>query len=143
MTIDRFQGEYRWLSNFQAVDVVFDGETYPSTEAAYQAAKTMNIDDRRIIRDAPTPGKAKKIGMTVTLRPDWEVVKVAVMTDLVRQKFTNNPELRAKLLATGDQELIEGNDWSDRFWGVCDGVGENWLGKITMMIRAELYYGPG
>lgn len=38
----------------------------------------------------------------------------------------------------GDAELIEGNTWGDRIWGVCDGVGENRLGKILMRVRAEM-----
>jgi len=39
------------------------------------------------------------------------------------------------LLQTGDEELIEGNKWGDRFWGVCKGKGKNNLGKILMKIR--------
>jgi hypothetical protein len=43
----------------------------------------------------------------------------------------------ALLLATGDMELIEDNDWDDTYWGVCNGAGENNLGKLLMKIRAE------
>ena len=53
-------------------------------------------------------------------------------------KFTQNPGLLDKLLATGDAELVEGNTWGDQVWGVCDGVGENHLGKTLMRIRSEL-----
>ena len=60
------------------------------------------------------------------------------MFDLVLEKFKQNPELKQKLLETGNQELIEGNTWNDTFWGVCNGQGQNWLGKILMLARSEL-----
>ena len=43
-----------------------------------------------------------------------------------------------KLLDTGDAILIEGNDWGDRYWGVCDGVGQNKLGLILMGLRKKM-----
>lgn len=42
------------------------------------------------------------------------------------------------LINTGDAELIEGNSWGDTFWGECNGIGENNLGKILMKIRKEI-----
>jgi ribA/ribD-fused uncharacterized protein len=86
-----------------------------------------------------TPGKAKRAGRNLQLRHDWEKVKYDVMLDIVFAKFYQHPELAAKLLATGDAELIEGNWWNDTTWGVCNGVGSNWLGRILMMVRARLY----
>jgi hypothetical protein len=59
------------------------------------------------------------------------------MTEIIRLKF-QNPGLKAKLLATGNQELIEGNTWGDCYWGVCEGNGQNHLGKILMQVREEL-----
>jgi predicted NAD-dependent protein-ADP-ribosyltransferase YbiA (DUF1768 family) len=57
------------------------------------------------------------------------------MTEIVGEKFNQNPELKEKLLATKDIELVEGNHWHDTYWGVCNGVGENHLGKILMAYR--------
>jgi len=57
---------------------------------------------------------------------------------MLRLKFTKHESLKEKLLATGDEELVEGNDWNDRVWGKVDGVGENHLGRLLMKIRAEL-----
>jgi predicted NAD-dependent protein-ADP-ribosyltransferase YbiA (DUF1768 family) len=57
---------------------------------------------------------------------------------MVRLKFSTHQELRERLLATGEAELIEGNTWNDTFWGVCKGEGQNWLGKILMEVRKEL-----
>jgi ribA/ribD-fused uncharacterized protein len=84
------------------------------------------------------PGKAKQLGRQVKLRPDWEVVKTAIMEDVVRAKFTQNEELQEKLLATEDRLLIEGNWWKDKIWGVSNGRGENRLGIILMNVRKEL-----
>lgn len=134
--IDSFQGDYRWLSNFEPVDVVFEGELYPSVEHAYVAAKTLDRELRKTIALMATPGAAKRAGRAIKLRPDWEMVKLDVMEKLVRQKFMH-VRLRRLLLSTGDMEIIEGNTWGDTFWGVCNGVGENHLGKIIMAVRAE------
>jgi predicted NAD-dependent protein-ADP-ribosyltransferase YbiA (DUF1768 family) len=76
-------------------------------------------------------------GQKVTLRKDWEGVKIQVMRDVLRLKFAN-PGLRDRLLETGDRELIEGNTWGDTFWGVCRGSGKNWLGQLLMELRGEL-----
>ena len=136
--IDSFQGEYRFLSNF--VGGIFDtnGDFWPSVEHAFQAMKTRDLGQREMIRNATTPGLAKRLGRTVTLRPDWGDVRVSVMEKLVRRKFCQNKELGKKLLATADAELVEGNTWNDKFWGVCKGTGQNHLGKILMKIREEL-----
>lgn len=137
--IDKFSGYYRFLNNFYLpAAVVLDGVPYPGVEHAYQAAKSDDVIMRAIVRQAATPGAAKRIGQRLLLRHDWEQVKLLVMEDLVRQKFTNHPELGQALLDTGDAELIEGNHWGDTFWGVCNGVGENHLGKILMKVRQEL-----
>lgn len=136
--ITNFFGANRFLSNFYyPCNIELDGDIYPSTEHAYQAAKTFDIGERMSILEAKTPGEAKRLGKKVTLREDWDKVKLSVMEDLLRQKFTK-VALRARLLLTGEAELIEGNTWGDTFWGVCGGVGENHLGKILMKIRNEL-----
>jgi ribA/ribD-fused uncharacterized protein len=151
--IDDFRFDYRWLSNFHPAEVMLDKFHYAGTEWAYQAAKDLDPAVREVIRKAKTPREAKKLGGPksrggiVTLRSDWEAVKYAVMEDLVRQKYTFHPDLSRLLLATGEAVLIEGNWWHDNDWGrchcgkrpECDGVsGKNWLGKITMEVRAQL-----
>lgn len=136
--IASFSEENRFLSNFYLCEIRADGITYFSVENAYQAAKTMNIAEREEIARM-TPGQAKRRGSKVLLRDNWESIKLVIMEDLIRQKF-NIPELKEKLLATGDAELIEGNDWCDRYWGMCEGEGQNMLGKILMKIRSELQY---
>ncbi len=136
--IDRFDGEYRFLSNFYP-SIIFDSEgtEWLSVEQAYQAAKTLDEKEKLEIWLAKTPGQAKRLGREVTMRKDWELIKLAVMYRLLMQKF-RNPILRAKLMATGNATLIEGNNWGDTYWGQVDGKGFNWLGKLLMAVRMDL-----
>lgn len=137
MAIERFSGPYAFLSNFMPCDVVYNGEKYSSVEHAYQAAKTLDENDRAWIASMTTASQAKAAGKQVLLRPDWNEVKLQVMEDCLRSKFSI-PYLRFLLVATAPQELIEGNWWGDTYWGVCKGVGENHLGKLLMKIRNEM-----
>ena len=136
--IESFQGPYRFLSNFWPVFVVLDGADYVSVEHAYQAVKTLDQAERDHIRRAGTPGEAKRCGRRATIRLDWEDIKLAVMEDLLRQKFATGTPLAQRLTATGDEQLVEGNTWGDRFWGVCRGEGHNHLGRLLMKVRTDL-----
>lgn len=136
--INKFAGEYKFLSNFDTTPFVFNNRTYKSVEHAYQAYKATNQTDFELVANATTPGRAKRVGRSIECRPDWDDVKVDVMLKLVRAKFISNPHLKDKLLDTGECELIEGNTWNDTFWGVCNGKGHNMLGVILMKIREEL-----
>lgn len=140
--INSFHGEHRWLSNFFPCPVVLDYMEFSSVEHAYQAAKTLDFDIRLDIKNADTPGKAKRLGKKIKIDSSYwtDEKKLTVMTDLLRQKFSN-PSFKELLLSTGEQELVEGNTWGDTFWGVCNGQGKNNLGIILMNIRKELKYG--
>lgn len=132
--INEFRGEYRFLSNFWSCPVNYDGITYQNTEAAFQAQKCIDPADRARFAGL-NPSEAKRLGRRVKLRSDWETVKNQIMCQVVQAKFTQNPDLMAKLKATGDAILIEGNTWGDRYWGVCRGAGQNKLGRILMALR--------
>jgi ribA/ribD-fused uncharacterized protein len=140
--ITEFQGQYRFLSNFYYVQhgITYESMMFFSVEHAYQAAKSLDLNDREYIRKLNKPGEAKRYGKTVSLREDWQRIKIDIMFDLVRQKFKLSP-YKIWLLETKDEVLIEGNTWKDTFWGVCKGIGENHLGKILMQIRNELQSG--
>lgn len=138
MNIEEFRGEYRWLSNFWYSPVELDGVIYPSTEHAYQAAKTHDPAWREKIRNASDFKQAKHLGYKVPLREDWEQIKLDVMHKLLKQKFKPGSDLADKLLATKGRKLVEGNTWGDTYWGVCRGKGENHLGKLLMRVRDEL-----
>ncbi len=135
--ITRFDGENEFLSNFFFAKVVWEDIEFPTSEHAFQADKTLNMEERRAIAALSTPGKAKRAGKRVKLRPDWDKIRVDRMLAIVEAKFKQNPELMERLIATGDAELIEGNTWNDTFWGVCRGKGRNILGKILMIVRDE------
>lgn len=135
--IDSFENEFAFLSNFYPSKICYEGIDYPTVEHAFQAAKTFDFYQRVAIAAAPTPGKAKRMGRSVSLRPDWEEVKDSIMEELVRRKFKDK-YLALLLWSTGEKELIEGNWWNDTYWGVCNGVGRNQLGKTLMKIREEI-----
>lgn len=139
MKIDRFdETAFRFLSNFYPAKVVYEGIEYPTSEHAYQAAKTLDVLQRENVAMLASPADAKRYGKAVSMRPNWDNIKVRVMEEIVYAKFTQNENLNHMLVLTDDIELIEGNSWGDTFWGVCKGVGENHLGKILMRVRNRL-----
>jgi len=135
--IKEFQNQYRFLSNYWPVKITYEGLIYLSSEAAFQAAKTLDMEKRKEFTTM-VPGTSKKAGRFLDLRDDWEYIKRKIMYDIVKIKFTENQELKGLLLDTYPLELEEGNKWNDTYWGVCDGKGSNVLGFILMLIRAEL-----
>ena len=143
--IDRFAGRWAALSNFAVCDVELDGELYPSSEHAFNAGKTLDPDERAVVRSKSTGAKAKAAGQQVTLRPNWsEKVRYEVMAQALTSKFTN-PRMREVLLATGDALLIEGTTtWCDQHWGCCSckthrsWPGQNHLGRLLMAERARV-----
>ena len=143
--IVEFDGDYAFLSNFYPSTIYHDGITYPTNEHFFQAMKTLDISERKAIAAAETPGLAKRMGRNVKLRPDWEKIKVDVMRLGLILKFTD-AELAQKLIATGDEELVEGNWWHDNTWGNCHCTacsrkgGRNLLGMLLMEVRKELQY---
>lgn len=141
--IDSFFGEYRWLSNFWPCAICWEKLWFPSVEHAYQAAKAVyNVDKDILANSIKTAGAAKRFSRGMKIDPTFDNRKLEVMEELLRQKFrlsrSDPTSLGDKLLSTGDAELIEGNTWGDIFWGVCDGKGENHLGKLLMKIREDL-----
>lgn len=135
--IQDFRGTYHFLSNFYETPVKYNGETYLNTEACFQAQKTLSDKERKMFVNL-TASESKRLGRRVKLREDWEEIKDQLMYEIVKNKFMQHDKLREKLLATGSQELVEGNTWGDTYWGVCNGTGKNKLGTILMRVREEL-----
>lgn len=135
-----FCGSYAFLSNFYPAPVAYMGQTYASSEAAFQAQKTLSVKEQQqfSIFRLHKPSEAKKRGRRLTLRPDWDAVKIRCMYEICMCKFMQNPLLRQKLLDTGDCLLQEENVWGDTFLGTVNGRGENQLGLILMDIREKL-----
>lgn len=146
--ITKFEGEYRFLSNFYSSPIRVSLQDiefiFPSVENAYQACKCAIPSDVKRFLDT-SAGEAKKLGRKVEIRSDWNAIKLIIMEILVNTKFTTHADLRAKLIATGAQELREGNYWHDNFWGDCtcpkckEIEGSNHLGKILMDLRGNYF----
>lgn len=135
--IREFRDAYAFLSNFYHSPIKYKGLIYLNAEAAFQAQKeTCEKDKEQYTR--MNPAQAKLVGRNCNLREDWEEIKEQIMYEIVKAKFTQNPNLARLLLDTGNAYLEEGNWWHDTTWGVCNAVGENKLGKILMRVREEL-----
>lgn len=140
--VTTFRGEYHFLSNFYLTQVFFRGVWYRSSEHAYMSAKS---DDPQwkvyCANQNVTPADVKENCKYIKLIDNWHVIKLSVMEECLRSKFSDTI-MREKLLGTGSQNLQEGNWWGDRFWGVDltvnPNIGENHLGRLLMKIRDEL-----
>jgi len=145
----RDRQEFRFLSHFYPAAVELDGVVWPSAEHAYQSHKSPNRDYVQAIREAVSPGMAKRLASNrpkhswftkhdAALRPDWNEVKLDIMRRVDLAKFSQNEDLRELLLATGDAELLE-DSHDEPFWGIGkDGNGPNWAGTVLMEVRAKL-----
>ena len=133
---NRFRGDYAFLSNFYPAKLRYEGIAYYNAEAAYQAQKCADTGQKiqfaKLYAD-----EAKRVARGVSLREDWDGVKLEIMEQIIRAKFEQNPRLAQLLLDTGDMQLVEGNTWHDLYWGVDwkTGVGENHLGRLLMELR--------
>lgn len=129
-----FKGKYDFLSNMYPCEIKtqMEGKEYSFScvEAAFQASKCPKRASEFISLNG---FEAKKLGRLVELRKDWNEVRVEVMKELIKQKFSK-PDLLEKLKSING-EIVETNCWGDTFWGKCYGKGENKLGKILMEIR--------
>lgn len=132
-----FRGQFFFLSNFWLTPITVKDATYKSVEHAYQALKTDDPTWRKRIMDAYMPADARRIGRCIPanlIRPEWDSVRLQVMRVLLKAKFSH-PALKELLLKTGDAEIIHINTWGDKFYGKCNGEGENHLGQLLMHIR--------
>lgn len=136
--ISGFRGEYSFLSNFYPCSVRVAGFTYKSSEAAFQACKTTDLDLRRRLQTV-TPTVAKRLGRKLDLREGWEDIKLEMMELCLLAKFQQNSKLAHKLVETGECNLVEFNTWGDTYWGVTEKGGQNHLGKLLMQVRDNMY----
>jgi len=131
---------HREFSNFAPFGIDLDDRWWPTVENYYQAQKFIDPELRKSIHEAEKPIIAKNVAdeNKAAIRPDWDAIKDEIMYRAVRRKFELHPELRAMLLATGDEDIVEAAP-TDTYWGVGrDGTGLNKLGKIIVCIREEL-----
>jgi ribA/ribD-fused uncharacterized protein len=132
--------DYGCFSNFSRHPVRLKGKLWPTSEHYFQAQKFAGQPDEEEVRQTAAPTVAARMGRSRKrpLRADWERVKLDVMREAVRAKFTQHPELTAVLLGTEDAVLVE-HTTNDAYWGDGgNGSGQNWLGRILMEVREEL-----
>ncbi|MBL8602173.1 MAG: NADAR family protein [Myxococcales bacterium] len=138
----RERDPYGFLSNFSPHGFTLEGRFWHTSEHYFQAKKFAGTGHEEVVRQAPSPAEAKALGRDPSkpLRPDWETVKEDIMREALVAKFTQHPDLRAALLATGEEALIEAAP-HDAYWGVGDGTGKNRLGALLMQVRSRLRAG--
>lgn len=136
--LEFYSEENRIYSNMYSCMFYIDDKLYRSSEHWYQCNKTTDLALYEKIRFCHNGYEAKKLGGTITIRDDWDKIKLEIMFKGVYNKFKQIPRLRERLLATDDGMFVENNRHGDQYWGVCNGVGENHLGKILMQVRSVL-----
>lgn len=130
---------YGFMSTTARFDVDLDGRRWRSVEHYYQAQKFAGHPEEELVRATKSVREASRLGRTLPeLRNDWASVRDGVMTKALRAKFTQDADLRRRLLGTGSRALVlhsaENNYWGDGG----DGSGQNRLGELLMQVRAEL-----
>lgn len=146
------KGKYRLLNN----DVIMrnpivdeDGLEYYTVEAYFQSRKTTDYEERKYFTGQTiinsynkevdfTGNIARQKGKNVSLREDWDLVKVQAMRDGIRMKFQNNPALKKDLLSTGNRQLVFSSQFNkDEYWGInsTKRKGSNVIGKLLEEYR--------
>lgn len=135
---------YGVFSNLFKRPIVFENETYPTAEHAYQAGKARKAAVREWILNAPSPSLVAMAAhglYTWDIVPNWSKIKFDRMREVLKAKYTQHQDLRDVLLSTGDARLVEScrtDNSVNRLWGEVNGKGKNMLGVLLMEIRQEL-----
>jgi ribA/ribD-fused uncharacterized protein len=135
---------YGAFSNLFRRDIEFEGETFATSEHAYQAGKARKPAVRKWLMEAPSPALLAMAAHGLyywDVAPGWSTKKFDRMRAVLRAKFTQHADLRELLLSTGNAKLVESatvDNEVNRLWGEVNGVGRNMLGTLLMEIRTEL-----
>jgi predicted NAD-dependent protein-ADP-ribosyltransferase YbiA (DUF1768 family) len=125
------------LRNEYPAMITVDSVSYPTVVHAYWALAAADPDTAGQIRTADRPYDAEKLAGQAVIRPDWPAIRIAVMTRLLRAKFTQHPRLAETLLATGDGR-IQYTSFGSGYWNAGRGQGRNWMGRLLEVIRSEI-----
>lgn len=125
------------LRNEFPAPITVGGQTYPTVTHAYWALAVADDQQQAAILRADTPYAAQKIAEDATLRAGWPHARIAVMTRLLRLKFSQHPDLAATLTTTGSTRLIY-TETGSTFWGQRGLEGRNWMGRLLELVRSEL-----
>lgn len=135
--IDKFVGEYYFLSNMYPCKIEYEGLVYDCAEAAFQAQKKPEMAHLFVGVDGQT---ARKIGNDILMSTEdlkrWNpVTKKLEMLEILQAKFNQNPDLLEKLNATGDAILIDEYYCGEAYWSANHGNDEVNLGIILALVR--------
>ena len=141
MAVLFYEGKYSILDNFSALQVVYKGILYPTSEHAYQAAKFSHRPDiQGEIRLATSPHTAKEIAYQYKkeYHQDFRTIKLDIMREILKAKMQQHLQV-VEALTDSKDELIGENSPVDYFWGLGEnGTGENWMGKLWMELREKI-----
>lgn len=136
--------QYGPFSNLYRRPIEFEGETFSTSEHAYQAGKARKPEVRKWLMAAPSPALLAMAAHGLyywDVAPGWSQTKFARMRAVLRAKFTQHEDLRELLLSTGTARLIESatvDNEVNRLWGEVNGQGRNMLGEMLMELRDQL-----
>lgn len=146
-----FQSEYSPLSNFYLATIIDDsGVIYSSAEQCFQRKKALshgyNQTAKKIMLNRD-PYELKRLGNQVQVNQEWRDSEENTMTQILRSKFTQNPDLAEILVNTDQLHLHEAS--ADQKWATGDELaskalqsgswpGMDRLGCLLETIRAEL-----
>jgi len=122
------------VDNFGYSKFVVDGIEYYSAENYFQCQKCVEdgtgkkTHEFEQVRNSGYGADCWSAGTRVTLRRDWEIVKVRKMYEGNKAKFEQNPEIAKDLLSTKGPITF---DNSTAFW--C-----TWNARIMELLREEL-----
>lgn len=139
-----YNREFYPLSNFASFKVRYKDILYSTSEHAYQAAKFVESapEIAEEITNSLSAHDAQRIARKNNNKicSDWELKKLQIMEEILREKLKQNPYVKKKLLQSGNYTIIEDSP-SDSYWGCGSDEnmpGHNHLGKIWMKLRREL-----
>lgn len=141
---------YGWLGNMSPFPIEYDGKTWRTTEALFQALRFDNNEIKELIREQKSPMAAKMMAkkhkdlMVITPLSSKDLLN---MTLCIQLKLEQHPDLIKELISTGDSIIIEdvtsrGTSGSNLYWGALksgdEWIGENNLGKLWMQARSNI-----
>lgn len=140
-----------YLSNFHPSKFEEGATKYNCVEQYLCSKKALCCSDEvahETIMKLEDPAQIKQTRIKNFKKDEWDKIKVHTMKKGLELKFSQNPNLRKKLLDTRDKVLAESSP-TDSFWGTGISMnnrnafdrtkwGRNVLGRLLMDIREEL-----
>lgn len=142
MTVDFYKefGELGYLANYSSHGFYKNDIYYKTVEHYYQSEKFDDIEIKNRIINCDTPKEASNIGRDRSLKriDNFKEIKNSVMYDGLYLKFSQNKDIRSKLIETGDK-LIREMTVKESYWGVGPNLdGDNHIGHLLMKVREQV-----